>query len=98
MTRTRLRNEFLKDRTLSNKQGYNKHRNYCVKLFRKTKTECYNNLNEKNGKPFLSDKTVKSSSIILVKNNEILREETKKMSLIIKTSEKLRNHFYQTKQ
>ena len=49
-------------------------------------SECYSNLNEKNVidnkkfwktvKPFLLDKTVNSSSITLVENYEILREET----------------------
>ena len=48
MTMTRRRNKFLKNRTLSNKQDYNKERDYCLKLLRKTKREYYNNLNEKN--------------------------------------------------
>lgn len=48
MTRTRRRNKFLKNKTLSNKQDYNKEGDYCLKLLRKTKREYYNILNEKN--------------------------------------------------
>ena len=47
MTRTRLRNRFLKNRTEENKRKYTKQRNYCVSLLRKVKNECYSNLNEK---------------------------------------------------
>ena len=46
--RTKLRNIFLKNRTEENKSRYTKQRNLCVTLLRKSKTECFNNLNEKN--------------------------------------------------
>ena len=48
MTRTRLRNKFLKDRSEENKKKYSKQRNYCVSLLRKSKSDYFGNLNEKN--------------------------------------------------
>ena len=85
MTRTRLRKKYLKNRTLLNQKQFNRQRNNCVKLLRKTKKQYYSNLNEKNVidnkkfwktvKPFLSNKTIKSSSITLVENDKILKEE-----------------------
>ena len=66
MTRTRLRSKFLKDRSEENKKKYSKQRNYCVSLLRKSKSNYFGNLNEKDIddsktfwktiKPFLSDK------------------------------------------
>ena len=47
LTRTRLRNRFLKNRTEENKRNYTKQRNHCVSLLRKVKNEYYSNLNKK---------------------------------------------------
>ena len=47
MTRTRLRNNFLNDRSEVNKRKYSKQRNSCVSLLRKSKSEYFGNLNEK---------------------------------------------------
>ena len=47
MTRARLRNNFLKDRSEVNKRKYSKQHNYCVSLPRKSKSEYFGNLNEK---------------------------------------------------
>ena len=47
ITRSRLRNRFLKNRTNVNKALYNKQCNYCVKLLHKEKRRCYRNLNIK---------------------------------------------------
>ena len=47
MARTHLRNIYLKNRSDNNKRKYNTQRNYCVSLFRKTKTNYYANLNKK---------------------------------------------------
>ena len=79
MKRARFRNQFLKHRTDENKRWYKKQRNYCVSLLRKTKTQHYSNLDEKNVtdnkafwktvKPFLSDK------IILIEENEIVSND-----------------------
>ena len=50
MTRARLRKNFLKDRYEENKTKYSKQRSYCVSLLRKSKSECFGNLNEKKKK------------------------------------------------
>ena len=47
MNRIRFRNRFLKSKFFKNKAAYNKRRNYCVSLLRKTKTDCYNNFDHK---------------------------------------------------
>ena len=77
MKRSRLRNIYLKNLSDNNKREYNKQRNYCVSLLRKTKTNYYANLNEKyltdnkqflrkTVKPLLSDKIKSSENITLV--------------------------------
>ena len=65
MTRARLGDKFLKDRSEENKKKYSKQRNYCVSLLRKSKSNYFGNLNDKNindnktfwktVKPFLLD-------------------------------------------
>ena len=47
MNRTRLRNRFLRTRCIRDKEAYNKQRNYCVSLIRKTKQQYYNNLDHR---------------------------------------------------
>ena len=47
MERMRLRNNFLKNPTVSNKLAYTKQRNFFVSLLRKVKREYFANLNEK---------------------------------------------------
>ena len=47
MTRSRLRNKYLKNPNNPNKLEYNKQRNYCVNLLRKEKKKYYNNLDVK---------------------------------------------------
>ena len=47
MTRSRLRNKFLKTKTDANRKAYNKQRNYCVSLFRREKKSFFNNLDTK---------------------------------------------------
>ena len=47
MTRSRLRNEFLRCRSDENKKAYNEQRNRCVKLVRSAKKADYRNLNIK---------------------------------------------------
>ena len=80
MTRSRLRNIYLKNRSDKNKHECNKQRNYCVSLLRKTKTNCYANLNEKDVtydkqfwrtvKPLLSGKIESPGKITLVEQRE----------------------------
>ena len=48
MVRTRLRNIFLKNRSEENKIIYNKQRNLCVTLLKKSKREYYQNLGVEN--------------------------------------------------
>ena len=81
-TRTRLRNNFLKDRSEENKRTYSKQRNYCVSLLRKSKSEYFGNLNEKKIsdnktfsktiKPFLSDKITSTQKITLIEKEKII--------------------------
>ena len=47
MTRTRLRNNFVKYRSEENKRKNSKLRNYGVSLLKKSKSEYFENLNEK---------------------------------------------------
>ena len=87
MKRTRLRNKFLKYKTIEYQEEYNKQRNYCVSLLRKTKRSYYENLNERNVtdtknfwktvKPYLSNKNISNSKITLVENDTILTEDKK---------------------
>ena len=66
MTRSRLRNKFLKIKSQECKQAYNKQRNLCVTMVRKAKKNYFNCLNVRNikdnrqfwktVKPFFSSK------------------------------------------
>ena len=46
MTRSRLRNKYIKNRNEENRVIYVKQRNYCVSLLRKSKKKYYENLDE----------------------------------------------------
>ena len=46
--RSKLRNNFLRNRSTENGEKYSKQQNYCVYLLRKIKKNYYSNLNEKN--------------------------------------------------
>ena len=48
ITRSKLRNRFLKNKTQFNETAYKKERNYCVSLFRKEKKSFIENLDTKN--------------------------------------------------
>ena len=82
MTRSRLRNMYVKNRSDNNKCEHNKQRNYCVPLLRKTKANYYANLNQKGltynkqfwrtVKPLLSDKIKSSEKITLVVQGKTL--------------------------
>ena len=47
MIRSRLRNKYLNNKSEENRLLYTQQRNKCVSLLRKTKTNYYGNLNEK---------------------------------------------------
>ena len=84
MKRTRLRNKFIKAKTAENKFAYNKQRNYCVSLLRKSKKSYFENLDEKKitdsktfwktVKPYLSDKTISGDKITLIENEDLLSD------------------------
>ena len=86
MTRSRLRNKFLKIPSDENRANYTKYRNYCTRLFRKEKKLYYNNLDMKlltdnkkfwkTVKPFFSDKHFSNNKITLLENEEIISDDT----------------------
>ena len=47
MKSSRLKSSYLKNRSDNNKREYDRQRHYCVSLLRKTTTNYYANLNEK---------------------------------------------------
>ena len=87
MKRSRLRNKLLKTNSEIDRKAYNKQRNYCVNLTRKTKKDYFENLHIKNVtdnkqfwktvKPFLSDKNKVDDKITLVENSEIVTDNHK---------------------
>ena len=96
MKRTRLRNNYLKNRCNANRKAYNVQRNLCVSLVRKAKLDYYNKLNHKEVsnnktfwktvKPFFTDKSVNHHRILLVEENETISDNDE-------ISEKLNNFF-----
>ena len=96
MTRSRLRNKHLKDKTEENRLLYTQQKNKCVSLLRKTKINYYGNLNVKDitdnkkfwktVKPFPSGKSKTSDKIHLNENGELLNTESE-------TAEVLNNFF-----
>ena len=79
LTRTRLGNKLLSE---ENKKKYSKQRNYCVSLLRKSKSDYFGNLNEKNIndnktfsktiKPFLSDRVRSTNKMTLIDKEQII--------------------------
>ena len=96
MTRSRLRNKYLRNRNEDNRALYVKQRNYCVSLLRKSKKKYYENLDERNLmdnklfwktiKPSFSDKIVTRDRIHLTENGEVVKTE-------LETAETLNNFF-----
>ena len=85
MKRSRLRNKFLNTRSDLDRKAYNKQRNYVVSLLRKEKKQFYSNLNTnilaenrtfwKTVKPFLTDKTNKTSRITLIEEERVISQD-----------------------
>ena len=85
MLRSKLRNNFLKEKTDLSRLAYNKQRNICVYLLKKAKREYFGNLdtrvvtdNKKFWKyvcPFFSDQFNSKEKIILIENNEIISQD-----------------------
>ena len=103
MKRSRLRNIYLKSRS-DNKREYNKQRHYCVSILRKTKTNYYANLNEKDltdnkqfwrtVKPLLSDKIKSSEKITLGEQRETLDTDGNIDDEIVNDDVKMLNRFF----
>ena len=85
MTRTRLRNRFLKHPSEINRKNYKKYRNFCVRLFKKEKKMFYNKLNTrditdnkkfwKTVKPLFSEKYSSRNKITLLEGNNIISKD-----------------------
>ena len=81
IVRSKLRNNYHKDRNYENWCKYKHQHNLCQNLLRKTKKNFYKALDEKqvsdsktfwkNVKPFFSNKGVNSSKITLVEKTEL---------------------------
>ena len=84
MTRTRLRNRFLKEPTQMNRIAYKKQRNYCVSLMRQNKKQYYGSLNVNHitdNKNFWRVIKPNFSNKILGTNRMILRDGGKVISI-----------------
>ena len=85
MTRSRLRNRYLRKPNITNRNAYKKHRNFCVRLFKKEKKSYYENLDTnkftenklfwKAIKPLFSEKQTLHSKITLVENEIIISKD-----------------------
>ena len=88
MVRYKLRNKFLKLKTVENRLAYAKQLNYCVKLFQQKKRQYFENLNFnsitdnklfwKTVSPLFTEKNgSKSNKITLVEGGKVLTDDTK---------------------
>ena len=85
MKRSRLRNKYLKSKSLTDRKNYNVQRNFCKKLLRTTKKEYFNNLDTKkitdNKRfwrtvvPTFSNNNLKSDKIILNEEGKTISDE-----------------------
>ena len=96
MTRTKLRNIFLQNRSEQNRIRYTKQRKLCVSYLRKRNNRSYENLNGKSVidnkllwktvKLLLSDKVAGKDKIHLIENNELVKTD-------LQTAEVFNNFF-----
>ena len=92
MLRSKLHNNFYKDRTMQSHIAYKRQRNVCTSLLKKIKRDYYGNLKPeiisdnkqfwKVVKPFFSDKVVTSESISLIDNKGEICEDDEEVSHI----------------
>ena len=85
MTRSRLRSKYVKEKSTDSKIAYDKQRNYCVNLLRRTKKKYFANINIssvtdnkkfwKTVKPLFSDKISHKGTINLAVNDTILSDD-----------------------
>ena len=82
MRRSKLKNDYNKNRSYENWNSYKKQRNFCVKLLRKTKSEYYKNIDIKSLsdnkkfwrtiKPYFSNKGLNKNQIFLSEKGKLL--------------------------
>ena len=94
MKRSKLKNKYNKKRNYENWSLYQKQRNYCLSLLRKTKKAYFKKLNTKkigdnktfwrSVRPYFSVKDNKSFKITLVKNNIVIADEKRVAELMNK--------------
>ena len=85
MNRSKLRNEYLKDKKNDNKIAYNKQRNLCLTLLRKAKRNCSTNLKTKDIadskkfwtviSPYFSGTLKLKEKITLIEKDKLISEE-----------------------
>ena len=85
MLRSKLKNNFKKQRSDGNWDNYKKQRNFCVKLLHQTKEKYFSDINVKSIsdnkrfwktiKPFFSNKDLNTKNMMLVEDNKIVHEE-----------------------
>ena len=85
MTRSRLPNKYLKEKSADLKTEYDKQNNYCVNILRSTKKNYFANINissitnnkkfRKTVKPLFSDKISHKEAINLVEDGKILSDD-----------------------
>ena len=86
MTKSLLRNKFLKCPSAENEYNYKKYRNYCTKLFKREKKKFYNNTdislvtdNKKfwqTVRPLFSEKHFSNRKLILVEDDNIVSKDS----------------------
>ena len=94
MSRTKLRNKFLKQKTIETRFTCNKERSICVSILRKTKRSYFGYLDIKNlsdnrkfwgtVKPLFSNE-VRSNDYITLKKTDLLIRNECKMAIIFNT-------------
>ena len=83
--RSRLENKYYKHKSKESLTAYKRQKNYCSRLYKKERKKYYANLDLKKitdnkkfwktTKPFLSDKGVTKTDVILIEGNEIIQED-----------------------
>ena len=86
MKRSQLESKFYKTKVISDEQAYKKHKNFVSRLYKKERKTFYKNLNIKdildnkkfwkNIKPLFSNKGTTVQKITLVKEKEIISEDS----------------------
>ena len=84
--RSRLENQYYKDRSDESLRAYKKQQNFCSRLYKRERKLYFPNLDPKkiadsrkfwkSVKPFLSDRGVGKTDIILIEGDEIIQEDS----------------------